>query len=282
MEKGSFAYYNGRFGGREKIALPLSDRSIFFGDAVYDMMVGERGVIHQAFEHIFRLLSGAETIGLDHGFTAEKICEILHKAVELSGLFCYTVYVQLSRRSKRRTHAPDDCGDVGLLVTVDPYEMKENYEPIRLMSAPDLRYRLCNVKTVNLLPAVLASREARDAGCDEAVFIRDGFITECAHSNISILKEGVIYTHPLSEFILPGITRKHLLLGASELGIPTREVPFTLKELLCADEVLVTSTTKLLRLAGYIDSVRIGGRDQGLACALRDYLWNEYYQNFHK
>ena len=133
---------------------------------------------------------------------------------------------------------------------------------------------MCDVKTVNLLPAVLASKKAADNGCDEAVFVRDGIVTECAHSNIAIVKDGILYTHPLSPFILPGVTRKRLLYFCDKLKINYVEKGFSYGDMSDADEILVTSTTKLCLAAKKIDGIEIknfksevGAR---LICALRE------------
>jgi D-alanine transaminase len=121
---------------------------------------------------------------------------------------------------------------------------------------------MCNVKTLNLLPAVLASKKAEESGCDEAVFIRDGIVTECAHSNIFTVKDGIVYTHPKGPHILPGITRKRVLYFCEQLGIECHEKKFTKSELLTADEILVTSTTKLCVRADEIDKSGVGHKNR--------------------
>jgi D-alanine transaminase len=116
---------------------------------------------------------------------------------------------------------------------------------------------MCNIKTLNLLPAVIASRMASECGCDEFVFIRQGIVTECAHSNISIIKNGVFYTHPDSPHILPGITKNRLLYYCRKLGIECIEAPFDYEGLTSSDAVIVSSTTKLALLASEIDGKRL-------------------------
>ena len=125
----------------------------------------------------------------------------------------------------------------------------------------DIRFKLCHIKTLNLIPSVLANQRATEQNCHEAVFHRGERVTECAHSNISILKDGVLRTAPTDELILPGITRKHLLELARELGIAVTEEPFTMAELMDADEVIVTSSSALGVRAESIDGIPVGGKD---------------------
>jgi len=275
-------YYNGRFFERNEPTVPVTDRSLFFGDAVYDMMIGKGGSIHQAYEHIERLLSGAAAIRLCHKYSADDILEIVSLIVKQSGYSEYSVYVQLSRNSEKRVHSNLSANSANLLVWCDPCEINPTLHPIKLITEPDVRYELCNIKTVNLLPAVLASTKAEEAGCDEAIFYRGNTVTECAHSNIAILEGSRLITHPLGKYILPGITRKHLLIQAKALGISCIEEPFSLSRMYGADDIIITSTTKLMRYASHIDGVSVGGRASEITKALHRSLFNEYAENCHK
>jgi D-alanine transaminase len=144
---------------------------------------------------------------------------------------------------------------------------------LKLITYPDIRYELCNVKTLNLLPNVLASQRAFEKGCDEVAFHRNGTVTECAHNNISILKDGVFRTHPLTNHILPGTTRRHLIQHCGELGIPVDETAFTVDELFAADEVIVTSIGSLCNPVSEIDSKPVGGKAPELLKKLQTAYW---------
>ena len=270
-----YAYYNGKFGRKDEIGIPLSDRVIYFGDAVYDVAVGKGGRLHQGEEHIERLLGNARALGFGCTYSQDYIEETVGEAVRLSRYESYTVYIQLSRRCEVRVHSPSGCCDVNLLITVDEGFPLPSGD-VKLISLEDKRYRYCNIKTTNLLPAVIYSGLAEEDGCEEAVLYRGNVVTECAHSNVSILKDGILYTHPECELILPGITRKHLLLGAREMGIECREVPFSLSELYGCDECLVTSTTRLCRRGVELDGVKIGGRDGERFSRLSSFLLEEF------
>ena len=125
----------------------------------------------------------------------------------------------------------------------------------------------------------MASQKAAENGCAEAVFYRPGGrVTECAHSNVHILKNGILYTAPTDNLILPGIARAHLLRACSALSIAYKEEAFSLEELFDADEVIVTSSSNLCLRADQIDGQVVGNRDSETYERLRDYLLNEFYQ----
>ena len=188
----------------------------------------------------------------------------------------YFFYIQLSRCALERAHAYPDEQKTALLITVSPFVLAAPEKRLKLITAEDKRYGFCDVKTVNLLPAVLASHRAASVGCDEAIFVRDGVVTECAHSNIAILKDGVIITHPDSPKILPGIAKKRLLAVAANEGIEVCERPFSVEELFSADEVLVTSTTKICLAACEINGSSVGGKDGKILKLLQEKLFSEY------
>lgn len=271
----SFAYYNGTFGKKDEISIPLCDRSIFFGDAIYDAAIGSYDRIMWEDEHVERFLSNADKIGISHPYTKKYISSLLREIAIKSMIPNYFLYFQMSRCRESRIHSATNCQS-SLLVTVDPFTPDENNRPLKLKTTEDKRYSLCNIKTTNLLPAVLASTEAEKCGCDEAVFVKDNIITECAKSNISIIKQGRIITHPVSERILPGITRSHLIDICWRNGIDVEQRPFTISELFSADEILVTSTTKLCRKVEMIDRISVGGKSESLASFLSESMYSQY------
>ena len=278
----AFCYYNGALGPFESIKIPLSDRSAFFGDGVYDMAVGRNGKIHRIDEHIERFFRSCRGIEIGDFISYDSLYDILDLTVKKAGLSEYSVYFQATRNAPRRIHSHLCSSGTNLLVVVDEFTLCRELTKIKLITLEDLRYNYCNLKTINLLPAVLASAEAERHGCDEVVFVRGGRVTECAHSNISILSRGALYTHPDCELVLPGITKKHLLSAARKLGICVKEIPFGVGELVGADEILVTSTTRLLRVASEINGVRVGGRAEDLALALHKALVDEYLSEMEK
>ena len=131
-------------------------------------------------------------------------------------------------------------------------------------------------ETLNLIPSVIAYQRCIEQGCQETVFHRGERVTECAHSNILIIKDGILCTPPRDNLILPGITLKHLLMLAEKNGIPTSEAPFTMQELADADEIIVSSSGGLCIQAVELDGKPIGGKDPKTLKTLQD-AYAEFY-----
>ena len=271
----SYAYYNGNFGLREEIRIPLSDRAIFFGDAIYDAAIGSYDRILWEDEHIDRFLSNAARIGIKQSYTKRFLSQLLREIGVKSMLKSYFIYFQMSRRKATRVHSAKGTS-ASLLITIDEIEIMPDPKPLKLICTEDKRYGFCDIKTVNLLPAVLSSTAADLRGCDEAIFEKNGIITECSKSNISIIKRGRVITHPRSSEILPGVTREHLLKICQRESLPTEERPFTKNELFSADEILITGTGKLCKTASEIDGISVGGKDPDLAKMICRKMYKEY------
>jgi D-alanine transaminase len=205
-----------------------------------------------------------------------ELDEVVSQLIKMNDFECFLLYVQVSRVSAKREHAPKGLDTPSLLVFIDEAHPEEYRKPVSLITANDIRGEMCNVKCVNLLPNVLASTEASEAGADEAVFVRNGTVTEGSKSNCLILSQGVLKTHPTGRHILPGTIRAKALSLAPTLGIRVMEVPFTTADMMAADEVLISSSTKLIRRVAVIDGSSVGGRDTDAAKALQDALYRDF------
>lgn len=267
-----YGYYNGKFGTPEELSIPLTDRALYFGDGIYDAAIGRGNKISFESEHIERFLKNARRLELAHALTHDELSDLLHEVIHRAKIPEFFLYFQLSRQGERRIHSYNEKNGSNLLITVTPFSENKIKERLDVITREDLRYYLCDVKTLNLLPSVLASGDAERRGCDEAIFVRGKFVTECAHSNIFILKDKTLYTHPISNLILPGITRRHFIDVSLGLGIRTVEAPFPLSDLIGSDEVIITSTTKFARPVATVDGIRVGGKDKETAKMLCDAL----------
>ena len=148
--------------------------------------------------------------------------------------------------------------------------------PMRCISREDTRFFHCNVKSLNLLPNVLATQEATARGMDECILHRGETVTECAHSNLSILKNGTLVTHPANERIYAGTGRAHLISECLRQGIPVEERTYTVEEMKDADEVLVTSASALCVPVIELDGMPIGGKAPHTVRLLQDALLKDY------
>ena len=276
MEK--LGYYNGSFGPLEEMTVPMNDRVSWFGDGVYDAGPCRNYHIFALAEHVDRFFRSADALQIRMPVTKDELKATLNGLVRKMDSGDLFVYYQVTRGTGVRKHAFTE-GPGNLWITLTPASIADGRKPIRLITAEDTRFFHCNIKTLNLIPSVMTAQRAEAAGCSEAVFYRPGGrVTECAHSNVHILKDGVLRTAPTDELILPGIARAHLLRACSALEVPYREEPFLLEELFAADEVLVTSSSNLCLRACEIDGKPVGGGAPALYERLRSYLLEEFYR----
>ncbi|MBE6634787.1 MAG: D-amino acid aminotransferase [Ruminococcaceae bacterium] len=270
------AYYNGAFGNISEIKLSLTDRAVFFGDGIYDAAIGRCGKIFMAKEHIRRFFSNARRIGITPTFGESELYGIFSKLISSVSDRCFFLYFQLSRYSDERCHSYPESGKSNLLVTIKEIPEPTGMDILRLTVCEDIRHGMCDVKTLNLLPSVLAAKQATLRNADEAVFKKGDIITECSHSNVHIIKDGRLITHPLDSSILPGISRYHLLSVCRRTGVLTEERRFSEKELLTADEVLVTSTSRLAARAESTDGHPYGISDSTLGARLCMRMYEDF------
>ncbi|MBR3640565.1 MAG: aminotransferase class IV [Oscillibacter sp.] len=269
-------YYNGRYGPLETMTVPMNDRACWFGDGVYDAGPARNYHIFAIDEHIDRFYRSAEALRIEVPMGKDELRQTLNTLVRELDSGDLVVYFQVTRGTAVRNH-PFPDGPSNLWITMSPYEVSDCRTPVQLITLEDTRFLHCNIKTLNLIPSVMASQKAAEAGCAEAVFYRaGGRVTECAHSNVHILKDGVLRTAPTDNLILPGIARAHLLRACGALGIPYREEPFMLGDLFDADEVIITSSGHLCMRADRIDGKAVGGKDGADFERLREYLVGEF------
>ena len=272
----SIAYYNGKICGVDEVRVPLTDRAVFFGDGIYDAAIGRGGRIYLEDEHIERFIGNSRLMNIPLLLEKEELRGLLYELVRRSGEDCFFLYFQLTRYSATRVHACRERERSNLLITVTPATLPAPKKRLSLVSYPDKRYEYCHIKTLNLLPAVLASSYAEGMGADEAVFYRGDRVTECAHSNISILKDGVLITHPTDTHILPGITRAKMIDICKEMGVKVEERPFSRGDLRRADAVLVTSSSKLCLIADSLDGVPLRVRYRSTADGICERFFDEF------
>ena len=275
----NLGYYNGTYGPLETMTVPMNDRACYFGDGIFEVAYVRNYRIYSAEEHMDRLYESARELGIRIPLTKEEFLQLLSELVRKVDSHEQLLYWQVSRGTAMRAHAPEEelCGNIW--VTIRPKKLASTYEPMKLITVEDKRFYFCHMKTLNLLPTVLASQEAQRRGADEAIFHRSGRVTECAHSNISIIQEdGSVKTAPADHLILAGIARGHFLRTCREFGVPVYEEPYTVEELMRAREVIVTSSGTLCRPAVSVDGITLGARSPELLPRLQDALFRDFLQ----
>ena len=274
----TLGYYNGKYGELEEMSIPMNDRVCWFGDGVYDAGPSRNYKIFAIDEHIDRFFNSAGLLDIEMPVTKEELKELLQEMVNKMDTGNLFVYYQVTRGTGVRDHAYTK-GPGNLWIMLKPAEISDGIEPIKLITVEDTRFLHCNIKTLNLIPSCVATEKAKKAGCQEAVFYRaGGRVTECAHSNVHIIKDGKLVTAPTDNLILPGIARAHLISMCKKLGISVSETPYTLKELFEAEEVLVTSSSNLCLYACEIDGKPVGGKNPELLEKIRSALLGEFYE----
>ena len=241
------AYLNGRYIDAQDATVSVNDRGFLFGDGVYEVMRGAAGELIEPDRHVRRMQRGLDALAI--AFGDDRVVGLLDVGRTLLRdnrlMSDALVYCQVTRGTAPRTHhyPPRDTPPT-VLVTATPIELPsaQRDRGAAVITLPDIRWARCDIKSVNLLPNVMAKQRAVEAGADEAVFVRDGVITEGASSTVFVVLDGELRTYPLSNYILPGVTREIVLELAQELGIPVRQVPVLADELARATEVILAST----------------------------------------
>ena len=223
-----------------------NDRGYVFGDGIYEYIRVYDNHPFTANAHFERLLRSAKEIGLELNYTVNGLIELVRELIAANGVVNGGVYIQVTRGTAPRDHAfpaPSVKANITAFTkTYDrPYKLLE--EGINAVTTEDIRWLRCDIKSLNLLGNVLAKEYAVKYNAQEAIQHRGETVTEGSSSNVYAIKDGVIYTHPINNYILNGITRMVIKEVAQEKGVSFKEETFTLDFLKNADEVLVSSTS---------------------------------------
>ena len=250
MSEKDLVYVNGKFLPRAEARVSVEDRGFVFGDGVYEVLRAINGRLFAAGFHNDRLrrsLDGIRiTLAADH--SPERFAEIGKELLRENGLLSgeATVYMQVTRGATTRAHAfPPTGTSPTIYISVARFAPYSEFAATgtSAISHPDLRWGRCDLKTLNLLPNVLASQTAKERGAFEAMLIRDGVVTEGAKTNFFGVVDGALRTHPCDAHILPGITRSVLRELASGLDIDLDERPIGVDEIPKLTELFLTGTT---------------------------------------
>lgn len=264
-------YYNGEIGPLEEMKIPMLDRAVYFGDGCYDAAMFSNNRIFALEDHLDRFYNSCRLLEIPFNMEREALTKALQKCIDANELSEGMIYWQCSRGTYYRSHNfPPETVKPNLMIFTVPDEIVPMDTTYKLISMEDTRFLHCNIKTLNLIPSVIAYQRCIEAGCQETLFHRQGRVTECAHSNVLILKDGTLHTPPRDNLILPGITLKHLIILAKENNIPVIEAPFSMDELKNADEVIISNSGAFCIRADELDGKPIGGKDPKTLKILQD------------
>ncbi|MFC5543352.1 MAG: D-amino-acid transaminase [Bacilli bacterium] len=261
-----FTLWNDKIVKDEEVIIDKEDRGYQFGDGVYEVVKVYNGEMFTVNEHIDRFYSSAEKIRISIPYTKEQLHQLLKELVEKNELGTGHIYFQITRGVSPRTHQFPEGNVKPVLIAYtreNPRPLENLEKGVKATFVEDIRWLRCDIKTLNLLGAVLAKQEAHEKGCYEAILHRNNTVTEGSSTNVFGVKDGILYTHPANNLILKGITRDVVIACAEEINMTVKEIPFTTYEALKMDELFVTSTTSEITPVIEIDGKPINGGNVG-------------------
>ncbi|MCL5115771.1 MAG: aminotransferase class IV [Firmicutes bacterium] len=255
-------YLNGQFVEESQAAVSIDDRGFLFADGVYEVVHIYRGKPFEWDRHLARLHRSMAGIGLE-GVSDHELEEARDRLIHENPADEAALYIQITRGTQRRTHAPPAPGAIPPTVlmwvrAVEPIAAEKVAQGIAVITVPDDRWAKVWIKTIGLLPNVLAKGKAIEAGAFEAIFVRDGMVTEATSANLFRVKDGILYTAPVTNYILPGITRQVVIEVARQAGYSVVEEPFPVDDLYRADEAFLTGTLTEVLPITRVDGHSIG------------------------
>jgi D-alanine transaminase len=277
------AYVNGEYLPLDRAVIHVEDRGFQFADSVYEVVRTYGGQPFAVDDHLARLFRSLEAIELKHNLTADALKAIIAEGIKRAGFAESLVYLQITRgRASRHRGFPVEPRPTVVLTVrelVGPSPASEE-TGISVITLPDNRWGRCDIKSVALLPNVLAYAAARKAGAHDAILIEsDGSITEATAGNVFVFSKGCLRTPPKGPKILPGVTRDKILQAGRAAQLACREEQITKSELLGAEEVFISSTTNETLPVVAVDGKKIGtGRPGPITRRIRAAFLQKFVQ----
>jgi D-alanine transaminase len=256
------AYFNGNFLPKDKIRISPDDRGFLFGDGIYEVMKWYGNFFYDPESHLARLKRSLREVRTSWP-DADSFPSLARELIKINN--CENrpalIYLQVTRGAAPRNHSfPDPEVQPTVYAFVrETGQVKTDYASgVKVILRKDIRWSRCDIKSVSLLANTLCFQEAHERGMSECIFVREGMITEGARSNIFVVADDILYTHPESEYILSGITRKNIIRIAGESGIMVKEVPFPEKDLGRIQEAFITNSSAEVTPVTYFDTLQVG------------------------
>lgn len=261
-------YLNGDILDAADARIPVDDRGFLFADGVYEVVRVYDGRAFLMDEHMRRLRAGLAAIQISTG-GLDRIAAAAGKLLDENGLRSgdSTIYIQVTRGVAPRAHAfPKPAAEPTVYVAAKPFRQHPaDYfqRGVGTVTVPDTRWSRCDIKSISLLPNVLANQQAKDNDAFEALFVRDGAVIEGSHSNLFGVVGGELRTYPECNYILGGITRALVIALARDADIPVRETPIFADQLPHCDELFLSGTTTEVMPVTRVDGRQIGNGAPG-------------------
>lgn len=273
------AYLNGEWAPASETRVSVLDRGFLFGDGVYEVISAYNHVPFELEPHLDRLERSLREIRIQSPMNREQIANLIQTGLDRSGHQFALVYLQITRGAGEvRDHVyPDGAKPtVFLMITPAPKLAKREVKPLSAITLEDYRWGRGHIKSVSILANGLLRNEAVASGVDDAILVRNGYLTESSASNVFVVIDGQIRTPPKSEFLLHGITRDLVIRLAREQGMDLREVPVSADDLKHAEEIWVTNTSAEVWPVGVLDGKPVNNGGPGPVWADMDAHYQAY------
>jgi len=256
------AFLNGTFLPLSEARVPIEDRGYQFGDGVYEVILALRGKPFRLKDHLLRLQRSAQEVQISLPYTLEEISRWVREGIRRAGYERQLVYIQVTRGVAPREHLPPEGLTPTLVMTFREFVPLPDtlyQQGVALMTYPEIRWLRCDIKTILLLPNVLAKMEAVRHGFYDALFVLEsGEITESTAAAFGVIQGDTVVLPPLGPRILPSITRSLLYQVAPEAGLRVAERPLFVRDLASVQEAFLASTTKHILPVVRVDRQAIG------------------------
>jgi D-alanine transaminase len=269
-------YLNGEFLPLVEARISVLDRGFLFGDGVYEVLPVYAGRIFLFEEHFQRLENSLKKIKLKNPFSTEQWKSTIETLIERNGKGNQSIYLQITRGvMEKRDHRFPENTIPTVFIMSNPLEKPDYPEGVKVVIRPDTRWQHCDIKATSLLSNVLARQQSAQVGAFETILVRDGYITEGSISNVFIVQEGIVFTPPKSELILPGITRDLVIKIMQAINIQCFELDISFDNLCGSDEIWLTSSTREIVPVVNVEGETVGNGKPGP-------LWVKVWKHFQE
>ena len=277
-------YLNGQFVLADEAKISPMDRGFLFGDGIYEVIPTYSGKPVGLKLHLERMRSGLDNVSINYQLDINVWAEVVKQLVSQSSSCSQGVYIHVSRGTDvKRYHAyPQNITPTVFAYAFDtpPSQSKESSEikGFHVTTGQDLRWQRCHIKSTSLLGNVMHFQQGQDAGADEIILYNESLeVTEAAACNVFIVRDNIIYTPPLNNHLLPGITRRIAIDAIRKYtSLEVVESKVLLADVISADEVWITSSSKEIGPVLSIDGKKVGNGTPGLVWELAQEAYNKY------
>jgi len=262
----NIVYFNKKYIQFKDAKIPIEDRGFQFSDSVYEVVkVINKKLLDFDF-HMRRLKYSTAELNFNFKVDKNLLKNIFENLIKKNNLTNGIIYLQITRGVQAREHAYKNNLKPNLIIYTTKKKFNlpnKNYKGYKAITYPDIRWGRPDIKTTSLLANILAATEAIKKGAYETILVKGNKITEAAHSNVWIVKNDQIVTHPANKEILKGVTRTVLINIIKSLGLKLIEKEFSIRELLRSDEVFITSSGSLITPIIQVDNIKINNKKIG-------------------